>query len=70
MKNIAKLLFEAHILKEIPRSGYQFLGAGKESVHDWLSHVLKRLKTETGKNIAQSIMETNRDEWWLARIQQ
>jgi len=178
MKNIAKLLFEAQILKEIPRSGYQFLGAGKESVaehcfsttfiayvmtkleprvdalklismclvhdlpearigdlnavqkqyvsadesraledtithlsfgsslaeliqefnegstieamlaydadqlalildlksladigyhppHDWLPHVLKRLKTETGKNIAQSIMETKRDEWWI-----
>lgn len=32
MKNIAKLLFEAKILKEIPRSGYHFLGAGKESV--------------------------------------
>ncbi len=32
MKNIANLLFEAKMLKEIPRSGFQFLGAGKESV--------------------------------------
>ena len=32
MKNIAHLLFKANILKEIPRSGYHFLGAGKESV--------------------------------------
>lgn len=32
MKNIANLLFEAKILKEIPRSGYHFLGVGKESV--------------------------------------
>ena len=32
MKKIANLLFEAKILKEIPRSGYHFLGAGKESV--------------------------------------
>jgi putative hydrolase of HD superfamily len=32
MKKIANLLFEAKILKEIPRSGYQFLGAGRESV--------------------------------------
>ncbi len=32
MKEIAHLLFEAKILKEIPRSGYQFLGVGKESV--------------------------------------
>ncbi len=32
MKNFADLLFEAKMLKEIPRSGYHFLGAGKESV--------------------------------------
>ena len=32
MKNIAALLFEASILKNIPRAGYHFLGAGKESV--------------------------------------
>ncbi len=32
MKSIVNLLFEARILKTLPRSGYQFLGAGKESV--------------------------------------
>jgi len=32
MKDIANLLFEAKMLKETPRSGYHFLGAGKESV--------------------------------------
>ncbi len=32
MKNIANMLFEAKMLKEIPRSGYHFLGIGKESV--------------------------------------
>jgi putative hydrolase of HD superfamily len=32
MKNIVNLLFQAKILKEIPRSGYHFLGAGQESV--------------------------------------
>ncbi|MEZ4567992.1 MAG: HD domain-containing protein [Desulfobacterales bacterium] len=31
-ENIAALLFEANILKNIPRSGYHFLGASKESV--------------------------------------
>jgi putative hydrolase of HD superfamily len=30
--SIADLLFEAAILKKIPRSGFHFLGAGKESV--------------------------------------
>ncbi|MFP4346658.1 MAG: HD domain-containing protein [Thermodesulfobacteriota bacterium] len=32
MKKIAHLFFEARMLKEIPRSGYHFLGAGRESV--------------------------------------
>ncbi|PID73863.1 MAG: metal-dependent phosphohydrolase [Desulfobacterales bacterium] len=32
MTGIADLLFEARQLKELPRSGYTFLGAGKESV--------------------------------------
>ena len=32
MDAIADLLFEACILKKIPRSGYQFLGGGQESV--------------------------------------
>ena len=32
MENIANLLFEAGMLKRIPRSGYHFLGAGNESV--------------------------------------
>ena len=32
MKKIANLLFEAKMLKEIPRSGFHFLGAGNESV--------------------------------------
>ncbi len=32
--NIANLLFEAKMLKRIPRSGFQFLGAGKASVAD------------------------------------
>ena len=182
MKDIVNLLFEANILKEIPRSGYHFLGAGQESVaehtfstamiafvmskieqdvdalklismclvhdlpearisdlntvhkqyvkadesravrdttknlpfgvsiadlihefnagqtrearlaydadqlalildlksladigyqppHKWLPHVLERLKTETGKKIGQRIMQTNRDDWWLADLQ-
>ena len=32
MKPIADLLFEARMLKDIPRSGFQFLGSGRESV--------------------------------------
>jgi putative hydrolase of HD superfamily len=34
MKAIANLLFEARLLKDIPRSGFQFLGSGSESVAD------------------------------------
>lgn len=32
MKRIADLLFEARMLKDLPRSGFHFLGAGRESV--------------------------------------
>ena len=32
MKNVADLLFEAKILKHVPRAGFHFLGDGKESV--------------------------------------
>ena len=32
MKRLADFLFEGHMLKYLPRSGYAFLGAGKESV--------------------------------------
>lgn len=32
MKSIARFVFEALFLKRIPRSGYQYLGAGRETV--------------------------------------
>jgi putative hydrolase of HD superfamily len=32
MKRIADLLFEARMLKDVPRSGFHFLGAGRESI--------------------------------------
>ena len=52
MKKIANLLFEAKILKEIPRSGYHFLGAGKESVAEhsfsttFSAYVMSQLEPE------------------------
>lgn len=52
MKNIANLLFEAKILKEIPRSGYHFLGVGKETVAEhcfsatFIAYVMSRMKPE------------------------
>lgn len=52
MKNIANLLFEAKILKEIPRSGYHFLGVGKESVAEhcfsttFIAYVMSRMVPE------------------------
>ncbi len=34
MSNIANFLYEVGMLKKTPRTGYQFLGSGKESVAD------------------------------------
>jgi len=38
---------------------------GAKGPEKWLPVVLERLKTDTGRQIAQSIMETNWDEWWM-----
>lgn len=52
MRNIANLLFEAKMLKEIPRSGYHFLGVGKESVAEhcfstaFIAYVMSRMEPE------------------------
>jgi putative hydrolase of HD superfamily len=53
MKNIANLLFKANILKKIPRSGFHFLGAGKESVAEhsfgtaFIAFVMAQMEPET-----------------------
>jgi putative hydrolase of HD superfamily len=41
---------------------------GYQPPNDWLPHVLERLKTDVGHEIARRIMETKRDEWWLDRV--
>lgn len=52
MKRIADLLFEARMLKEIPRSGFHFLGAGRESVAEhvfaatFIAYVMAQLHPE------------------------
>ncbi|MGD9056361.1 MAG: HD domain-containing protein [Desulfobacterales bacterium] len=52
MKNIANLLFEAKMLKEIPRSGFHFLGSGKESIAEhifsttFVGYVLAQLQPD------------------------
>lgn len=52
MKRIADLLFEARMLKNVPRSGFQFLGAGRESVAEhvfsttFIAFVMTRLNPE------------------------
>ena len=50
MRKIANLLFEAKMLKEIPRSGFHFLGSGKESIAEhsfsttFIAYVLSQLE--------------------------
>lgn len=52
MKQIAQLLFEARILKDVNRSGYSFLGVGKESIAEhsfttaFICFVMSRLEPE------------------------
>jgi putative hydrolase of HD superfamily len=50
MQRIAELLFQAHHLKRLERTGYQFLGLGRESVAEhtysatFIAYVLSRLE--------------------------
>jgi len=52
MERIADLLFEARMLKRLPRSGYSFLGTGKESVAEhsfstaFIAFILSKLEPE------------------------
>lgn len=59
MKNIANFLFEAGMLKRTPRSGFQFLGTGAESVAE---HIFRTTyigyslgKMTTGVNVDRLI---------------
>jgi len=49
MKSVANLLFEAGMLKNLPRSGYHFLGAGKESVaeHSFITTFIAYVMSQT-----------------------
>ncbi|NTW58465.1 MAG: HD domain-containing protein [Nitrospirae bacterium] len=59
MKNIANFLFEAGMLKRTPRSGFQFLGTGAESVAEhifrttYIGYALGR--STTGINVDKLI---------------
>jgi putative hydrolase of HD superfamily len=52
MESIANLLFEARSLRTVPRSGFQFLGTGRESVAEhtfsitFIAYVMSRLVPE------------------------
>jgi putative hydrolase of HD superfamily len=60
MRNIANFLFEAGMLKRTPRSGFQFLGSGSESVAEhifratYIGYALGKLAPEV--NIQRVIM--------------
>lgn len=52
MKHLAALLFEAKILKNIPRAGFHFLGVGRESVAEhsfcaaFIAYVMARMEPQ------------------------
>ncbi|MBF0241982.1 MAG: HD domain-containing protein [Desulfamplus sp.] len=38
---------------------------GAKSPEKWLPFIVERLKTDTGKRLAQSILDSNWDDWWF-----
>lgn len=70
MKNIANLLFEAKLACDADQLSLilelkTLADIGYAPPDKWLPPVLNRLKTAIARKIAHSIMQTNRDEWWL-----
>ena len=41
---------------------------GYKSPSKWLPPVVQRLRTEIGKQLAEEILKTEWDEWWLRRL--
>lgn len=39
---------------------------GYKPPHKWMTHVVDRLKTDTGRKLAKVIHRTDSDAWWLA----
>ncbi|MBF0204131.1 MAG: HD domain-containing protein [Desulfamplus sp.] len=39
---------------------------GEKSPAKWLPFIIERLKTDTGKKLAQSIMDSKWDDWWFS----
>jgi putative hydrolase of HD superfamily len=33
--------------------------------HKWLAHVRQRLQTEAARQLADTVMATDHDDWWL-----
>ena len=45
-------------LKSLQDLGYQ-------TPQTWMPHVVERLKTKTGRDLAQKLADTSKDDWWL-----
>ena len=41
---------------------------GFEPPKTWIQNVINRLQTKTGQQIADAVMQTGRDDWWLDTI--
>ena len=57
MKNIANFLFEAGMLKRTPRSGFQFLGSGAESVAE---HIFRTTYVGYALGMLEQSVDTDR----------
>jgi len=60
MKNLVNFLFEVGMLKKTPRTGYQFLGSGKENVaeHSFRTAVIGYMLSleESGSDLAKILL--------------
>jgi putative hydrolase of HD superfamily len=43
------------------------LDAGNPQANDWLPHVVRRLRTDTARELAEVILRRNSSDWWFDR---
>ena len=44
----------------------EYKDVGNKYADEWLEYALKRLKTDTARNLAQTILETDSSLWWFS----
>jgi len=65
----AKLARDADQI-ELLLSLKELMDDGNKATKDWIPSLLRRLKTENGKALAEEIIETDSNHWWFGKMKE